>query len=963
MEAIEAYNSDSDDDIGEETSLAVDGIKIVEGSSVSLKPTDFFGFGNSEDCDEPPRKKTKADDEEKNTVVMVQGSVVEILNTDFWRDITHKQIVFINNSKTTSGNNMMVMTPGQTFVSKSSSDTSLITTSNMTTKLVTDVKKSVTESLATCTTANKNACSNSAVTSYAVPLAKPVQLVSMIQPSSGSLPILNIVPSTQTNVPLHFNTTAVQAVNSPQTVFNLAPSSQSVQNVLLDNSAQVVQNLATNRVKPLGSSEAIVSVTPPSQTKQICTTGTSPTTSTLRSILSTPALSSVTQARNILQTSILPSSLHNDGSLKTPVVQTFLLPAKGDQPAKLIQLFPAKSVVGQNLLAQNVSAVLPTSIPQVVQNAVVVGNPNQHNQVQIAPSLVPLIQLMPGTQQTLTVPVTQQTLTVPVTQQTLTVPGTQQTLTVPVTQQSLTLPVTQQTLTVPVTQQTLTVPVTQQTLTVPVTQQTFTVPVTQQTLTVPVTQQTLTVPVTLHSPQLTQVVRSEPQNQIPAAQKLQSLASQISENKMKTPTQNKSELLRLLRSPLVTSPVSLQTSALAPKSSETNAARVPVTVTLTPVSDSTPTPPVSENGLERACPGIIIERPLSERVDNLLCGHYVTLKKDLFRLPDKLTCLFNKALMKKKPPTRLERSFIAHRAMVTRIKWNYPQYSHLFLSASMDGTIKVFNGVDNADFKMLLQVYSKHSKAVKDAEWSYDGKSILSCSYDQTALVIDVETGNILRKLQHDSFVTCGKFHPVLDKNVVTGSKNLLQAWDIRTPEKPVRVFNYKDKMGQIQDILFCQDGQQLFSASGIVSRDSADRNIMAWDYSTGAILSNQIFQERFSCTRLKLHPNKDLFLSQTQGGYIAIFSSKRPYEMVWSKRYEGHKMEGYDIGFDISSDGSVVVSGSADGILHCYSNFTGKLWRTMKTGFDVCLDAAVHPILPSTVACCSTKGQIKLFH
>ena len=68
-------------------------------------------------------------------------------------------------------------------------------------------------------------------------------------------------------------------------------------------------------------------------------------------------------------------------------------------------------------------------------------------------------------------------------------------------------------------------------------------------------------------------------------------------------------------------------------------------------------------------------------------------------------------------------------------------------------------------------------------------------------------------------------------------------------------------------------------------------------------------------------------------------------------------------MGFDVSADGNVVVSGSADGILYCYSTFTGKLWRTMSTGFDVCLDAAFHPVLPSTVACCSTKGQIKIFH
>ncbi len=42
-------------------------------------------------------------------------------------------------------------------------------------------------------------------------------------------------------------------------------------------------------------------------------------------------------------------------------------------------------------------------------------------------------------------------------------------------------------------------------------------------------------------------------------------------------------------------------------------------------------------------------------------------------------------------------------------------------------------------------------------------------------------------------------------------------------------------------DIAFLDENEFICSSS-IVSQDSSDRTIMAWDFSSGAILSNQIY-------------------------------------------------------------------------------------------------------------------------
>src|SRR6218665_357223 len=46
----------------------------------------------------------------------------------------------------------------------------------------------------------------------------------------------------------------------------------------------------------------------------------------------------------------------------------------------------------------------------------------------------------------------------------------------------------------------------------------------------------------------------------------------------------------------------------------------------------------------------------------------------------------------------------------------------------------------------------------------------------------------------------------------------------------------------KIQDLCFLDDGKTFLSCGNLVARDSADRNIMAWDFNGGAVISNQIF-------------------------------------------------------------------------------------------------------------------------
>lgn len=67
----------------------------------------------------------------------------------------------------------------------------------------------------------------------------------------------------------------------------------------------------------------------------------------------------------------------------------------------------------------------------------------------------------------------------------------------------------------------------------------------------------------------------------------------------------------------------------------------------------------------------------------------------------------------------------------------------------------------------------------------------------------------------------------------------------------------YKAGIQQTLDILFLRGGVEFVTSSDCVSRDSADRTLIAWDFQTTAKLSNQIYHVRNSSPKPLEFPRK----------------------------------------------------------------------------------------------------------
>ncbi|RNA24559.1 WD repeat-containing 25 [Brachionus plicatilis] len=266
-----------------------------------------------------------------------------------------------------------------------------------------------------------------------------------------------------------------------------------------------------------------------------------------------------------------------------------------------------------------------------------------------------------------------------------------------------------------------------------------------------------------------------------------------------------------------------------------------------------------------------------------------------------------------------------HKSSVNKITWSKKTLHHL-LSCSFDSNVILWNLKD-----LSVKKFDMHTKLVRSISFSLYETSFFTASFDQTSCLTDLETSQILSKYCHADILTSVCAHPKDEHLALLGSKNEILLWDTRT-SKISKKYKAKSYLGLIQDILFLDD-TQFVSSGDVLSRDSAEYSILVWDFDSTAILSNQIFHEKYVCTHLRKHPFSNLFYGQTHGNYIAEFSSRSPFKMNKKKKFKstGHVTEGYSIGFDLNSSGCLIASGSTKGSVCIYNSNSGGLIKKIE--------------------------------
>ncbi|KAM7498800.1 hypothetical protein LguiA_023214 [Lonicera macranthoides] len=305
---------------------------------------------------------------------------------------------------------------------------------------------------------------------------------------------------------------------------------------------------------------------------------------------------------------------------------------------------------------------------------------------------------------------------------------------------------------------------------------------------------------------------------------------------------------------------------------------------------------------------------------------------------------------------RLSIALNGHSKAVNALQWS-TSHPHLLASAGMDNTVCIWN-VWNRDEKQA-RVFSYHTAAVKDVKWSVQGLFVLSCGYDSSSRLIDVEKGLETQVFKEEQVVSVVKFHPNNSSLFLSGgSKGLVRLWDIRTGKA---VHQYNRGLGPILDVEFNIDTKQFISSSDVSKGNVSENSIIVWDVTRQVPLSNQVYVEAYTCPCIRCHPIDPYFIAQSNGNYIAIFSAKTPFKLDKYKRYESHGVSGFPIKCNFSLDGEKLATGSSDGCIYFYNTKNTDLIRKIKVYEHACIDVAFHPIMPNVIASCSWNGDVSV--
>ncbi|MCX6581903.1 MAG: pentapeptide repeat-containing protein [Candidatus Aminicenantes bacterium] len=243
---------------------------------------------------------------------------------------------------------------------------------------------------------------------------------------------------------------------------------------------------------------------------------------------------------------------------------------------------------------------------------------------------------------------------------------------------------------------------------------------------------------------------------------------------------------------------------------------------------------------------------------------------------------------------------------------NFSPNGRLMVSASKDHTIKIWDAEIGREIKTL----KGHSASVNSAAFSPDGRFIVSASLDQTIKIWDAELGREIKTFKgHSVSVNSAAFSPNGKFIVSASSDNSIKLWDA---ENGREIRTLKGHTASVFSVAFSPNGASIVSAS-------YDRTIKIWDVETGREIrsleghTNVVNSAAFS-------PNGLTIVSASADNTIKIWDADTGKE---TRTLTGHAWGASSAFF--SPNGKSIVSQSSAHTIKLWDVETLKEIRTLK--------------------------------
>jgi WD40 repeat protein len=208
------------------------------------------------------------------------------------------------------------------------------------------------------------------------------------------------------------------------------------------------------------------------------------------------------------------------------------------------------------------------------------------------------------------------------------------------------------------------------------------------------------------------------------------------------------------------------------------------------------------------------------------------------------------------------------------------------------------------------QTLLAQSDRITDAQFSPDGKSVVTISDDRTAKVWDIQSGREITTLRgHQDVLTAVQFNPAGDRIITTSADKTARLWNAKSGQE---IMKFVGHQGKIQTVRVSRDGRQMITAS-------IDRTARLWDIQSGREITKFVgHQDEVNLALFSPDRRTILTVSPDQTARIWDIQSGREIRQLI-----GHK--GNISSAQFSPDGTQIVTASHDRTVRIWNAQSGR--------------------------------------
>ena len=229
----------------------------------------------------------------------------------------------------------------------------------------------------------------------------------------------------------------------------------------------------------------------------------------------------------------------------------------------------------------------------------------------------------------------------------------------------------------------------------------------------------------------------------------------------------------------------------------------------------------------------------------------------------------------------------------------------------------------NAETGMIMDTLEGHVSQIKSAKISPDGTKIVTASEDRTAKIWNIKTGKLIHSLnEHKDEVSSAEFNSDNTKIITASNDETIKVWDVETGKLLYTLDSHLKGLVYAQ---FSPDDIKIISFS--MKFDSGPpwpNTVEVWDIKTKEIIhslrhTDLVFSAQFS-------PENTMIITASADGIARVWDVETG-DLLYS--LEGH-MKGL-VYAQFSPDGTKIVTASWDKTAKIWDIKTGKIINTLK--------------------------------